>query len=78
MAEVSIRELRNHGGEVVERVVRGETLIITRDGHGVAELRPLGRAAARADALIEHWSRLPIVDPSKFRHDLDRALDADL
>jgi len=40
VSEVSIRELRNRGGEVIERVVQGERLTVTRDGHGVAELRP--------------------------------------
>jgi len=54
---VSIRELRNRGGEVMERVARGERLLVTRDGHAVAELRPLGRPAAAAGVLVERWSR---------------------
>jgi prevent-host-death family protein len=78
VAEVSIRELRNHGGEVIDRVVRGETLTITRDGHAVAELRPLGRPPAPARALVDRWSKLPSVDTTKLRHDLDRAVDARL
>jgi prevent-host-death family protein len=78
MAEVSIRELRNHGGEVIERVVGGERLTITRDGRRVAELRPLGRQAIPARVLIERWSRLPSVDLPRFRADLDRVLDARL
>ncbi len=41
MAEASIRELRNHGGEVIDRVAAGERVTITRDGKAVAELRPL-------------------------------------
>ena len=53
MGEVSIRELRNRGGEVIERVARGERLLVTRDGHAVAELRPLGRTAATAAVLVE-------------------------
>ncbi|MCC6184817.1 MAG: type II toxin-antitoxin system prevent-host-death family antitoxin, partial [Microthrixaceae bacterium] len=32
MSEASIRELRNHGGEVVDRVRAGEVVTITRDG----------------------------------------------
>jgi tRNA(fMet)-specific endonuclease VapC len=43
MAEITIRELRNHGGEVVDRVAQGEQIIVTRAGKPVAELRPLGR-----------------------------------
>ncbi|MGQ0519936.1 MAG: type II toxin-antitoxin system Phd/YefM family antitoxin, partial [Actinomycetota bacterium] len=30
MAEASIRELRNHGGEVIDRVAAGERVTITR------------------------------------------------
>ena len=78
MPEVSIRELRNHGGEVIDRVVGGERLTITRDGRRVAELRPLGRQAIPARVLIERWSRLPSVDLPRFRADLDRVLDARL
>ncbi len=70
--------LRNHGGEVIERVVRGETLTITRDGHGVAELRPLGQPPAPARTLIERWSKLPTIDSTKLRQDLDGAVDARL
>jgi prevent-host-death family protein len=40
VAEVTVRELRNDGGRVLDRVERGESLTVTRDGHPVAELRP--------------------------------------
>ena len=40
MTDVSIRELRNDGGSVVARVLRGELITITRSGTPVAELRP--------------------------------------
>lgn len=36
-AETSIRELRNHGGEIVDRAARGEHLTITRSGKPVAD-----------------------------------------
>ena len=39
MDTVTIRELRNRGGEVVDRVEAGERLTVTRDGRPVA--RPL-------------------------------------
>lgn len=35
---VTIGELRNHGGDVVDRVATGETLTVTRSGKPVAEL----------------------------------------
>ena len=78
MSEVSIRDLRNHGGEVIERVERGERLTVTRDGRQVAELRPLGPLPVKAAVLIERWSRLPRLDPAGLRQDLDQVLDSSL
>lgn len=78
MSEVSIRELRNHGGDVINRVVAGERITVTRDGHAVAELRPLGRPALSVSVLQRRWSRLPALDPDALRRDLDRVLDGSL
>ncbi len=78
MTEVSIRDLRNHGGEVIDRVAGGERLTVTRAGRPVAELRPLGRVPVSAAALLTRWRRLPTVDPQKFRRDLDAVMDARL
>jgi antitoxin (DNA-binding transcriptional repressor) of toxin-antitoxin stability system len=78
MAEVSIRDLRNHGGDVVDRVARGEQITITRSGKAVAELRAVAPPALTAQALIDRWRRLPPVDPTAFREDVDRLLDAGL
>lgn len=77
MAEVSIRELRNHGGEVVDRASRGEPITITRSGRAVAELRPL-RPPLSAEALLSRWRKLPAVDPVALRADIDRLLDSRL
>jgi prevent-host-death family protein len=74
---VTIRELRNHGGEVVDRAARGELITITRDGRPVAELRSL-HAPLSAEALLERWRRLPAVDPVALRADLDELLDPGL
>lgn len=73
--EVSIRELRNHGGDVVDRVAAGEHLTVTRSGRPVAELRPVGRPVVTAEVLLERWRRLPAVDADRFREDLDEVLD---
>jgi prevent-host-death family protein len=78
MSEVSIRELRNHGGEVIDRVVAGERLTVTRDGRAVAELRPLGRAAVPVSVLKRRWAHLPAVDAASFRRDIDNAVDSSL
>lgn len=78
MTTVSVRDLRNHGGEVLARVARGEHVVVTRDGDEVAELRPLPRRGATAATLVARWRRLPPVDPAGMRADLDAVLDAEL
>lgn len=75
MSEASIRDLRNHGGEVIDRVLAGERITITRDGKPVAELRPLRRPPLTAEALVERFKRLPPIDPDEFRADLDAVID---
>jgi prevent-host-death family protein len=78
MESVTVRELRNHGGEVLDRVARGETLVVTRDGAEVAELRPRARRSPSPADLIARRRHLPRVDPDALRKDLDSVLDADL
>jgi antitoxin (DNA-binding transcriptional repressor) of toxin-antitoxin stability system len=75
MTEVSIRELRNEGGSVIERVLKGELITITRSGSPVAELRALGRAAASGSQLLIRWQHMPVIDHEQFRHDVDEWLD---
>lgn len=75
MADVSIRDLRNKGGEVVDRAARGELITITRAGKPVAELRPIARPGLKASALLERLRHLPPVDPREVRHDIDELLD---
>jgi prevent-host-death family protein len=77
VSRVSIRDLRNHGGEVVDRAARGEQITITRSGKAVAELRPL-RPGLSGEALMARRRRLPAVDPAALREDVDRLLDARL
>lgn len=75
MSEVSIRELRNHGGDMVDRAARGERLTITRSGKAVAVLGPLDRDPVPLTVLIARWANLPHLDPARLREDLDRVLD---
>jgi prevent-host-death family protein len=75
MSEVSIRDLRNHGGEVVDRAARGEAITITRAGAPVAELRPLRARPSSAELLLARWRRLPKVDAAALRADVDATLD---
>jgi prevent-host-death family protein len=78
MTEVSIRDLRNRGGEVVDRAARGELITITRAGKRVAELRPLSRPGLSSEALVERWRRLPALDPGALRREIDEVLDPGL
>lgn len=78
MSEVTIRELRNQGGRVLERVTKGEAVTVTRDGHPVAELRPLPRRPLPAAVLLNRWHRLPAIDPAKLKADIDTVLDSSL
>ena len=78
MADVSIRDLRNHGGDIVDRVAAGEHVTITRGGVPVAELRRLTRQWLDTQGLLRRWARLPVVDPDAWRADVDRIVDAGL
>ena len=78
MAEVSIRDLRNHGGDVVDRAARGEQITITRSGRPVAELRRLDHQPLTAEELIARRKNLPRVDYAKMRAELDSIIDSSL
>jgi prevent-host-death family protein len=76
MADVTIRELRNRGGDVVDRAARGEQITITRAGKAVAELTAVPEQPLCAQTLLDRWRRLPPMDPARLRADLDAVLDA--
>lgn len=78
MGTVSVRDLRNHGGEVLDRIARGESLIVTRDGAEVAEIVPLRRRTRTTAELIAARRTLPTLDSGRLRADLDQILDARL
>jgi prevent-host-death family protein len=78
METVSVRELRNHGGEVLDRVARGETVVVTKDGVQIAILHPLEKRSPRPAELVSRRRSLPLVDPDSWRRDVDAVLDASL
>ncbi|ADB52130.1 type II toxin-antitoxin system Phd/YefM family antitoxin [Conexibacter woesei] len=78
MSSVTIRELRNRGGSVVDRAARGEQITITRDGAPVAELHAIPAAGVTAEALLARWRALPHVDPVALRADVDEILSVEL
>lgn len=78
MDTVSVRELRNNGGAVLDKVARGEAVIVTRDGAEVAELHPRGRRGLSATELLRRWRAVPPVDPDRLRRDIDEVVDQTL
>ena len=78
MDTVSIRDLRNRGGEVVDRVEAGGSVTVTRDGRPVAELRPVRSRGLTAAAILERWRRLPTADASALRRDVDSVIEPGL
>lgn len=73
---ITQRELRNDSAAVLREVQAGHTLIVTRNGMPVAELRPVApRCFVPRAALIEMASRAPRIDAKRFRRDLDRVVE---
>lgn len=75
METVSVRDLRNHGGDILDRVARGEHVTITRDGAPVAELSPLAVPRRALSVLVESRRSLPPIDPGTLRADIDEIVD---
>jgi len=78
MTEVSVRDLRNHGGDVLDSVMRGEHVTVTRQGKPVAELRPIAEDGTPATVLVDRWRTIPVIGFSGLRADLDELLDPTL
>lgn len=78
MTHVTIRELRNKGGEVVDRVAAGERLTVTRSGRPVAELRPYRATPMSPTMLLRRWRRLPPIDAGELRRDVDSVIEPGL
>jgi prevent-host-death family protein len=74
---INQRELRNDSGAVLRAVEAGETFVVTRDGHPVAELRPINgpQRFVRKAVLLAASAELPPVDEARFRRDLDDTID---
>ena len=73
---ITQRELRNDSAAVLREVQAGQTMIVTRNGMPVAELRPISprRFVPRA-VIAEAAARAPRIDAKRFRTDLDNIVD---
>lgn len=78
MGVVNVRELRNHGGEVLDRVAAGEVIIVERSGKPVAQLTRLPQKGLSTPELIERMRHLPAVDYAAMRRELDEIIDPSL
>jgi prevent-host-death family protein len=76
---ITQRELRNDSAAVLRDVQSGQTLIITRNGTPIAEIRPLPprRFIPRA-VIADAARRAPRVDHARLRADLDAVVDPTL
>lgn len=72
---MSIRELRNNGGEIVDRAANGEQITITRGGKPVARLTPLNPEPT-AEMVLERFRGLAPIDYETFRADVDEVMGA--
>ena len=69
---ITQRELRNDSGAILREVQSGSTLVVTRNGTPVAELRPVERRRLVPRALlVEAAKRAPRIDAQRLRADLD-------
>lgn len=75
---ISQRELRNDSGRILRDVQAGETIVVTRYGVAVAELRPVPpRRFVSRSVISDAAKRAPRVDGDQLRRDLDAFVDQD-
>jgi antitoxin (DNA-binding transcriptional repressor) of toxin-antitoxin stability system len=75
---ISQRELRNESAAVMDAVEAGETVVVTRNGHPVAELRRArGRQFATTAEVARALQGLPRVDLEAMRAEADQLLGPD-
>jgi antitoxin (DNA-binding transcriptional repressor) of toxin-antitoxin stability system len=78
MADVSIRDLHRKNRQVIDRVIAGEVLTITRGGRPVARPSPLPRPELRMEDILERWKGLQPMAPDALRWDIDQLIDPSL
>ena len=76
MRTITQRELRNESAAILRDVQAGQSIIVTRNGTPVAELRPVSprRFVSRA-AIAEAVQTMPRIDAARFRADLEAGVD---
>jgi prevent-host-death family protein len=59
MVRIGVRELNQRTSQVLDRVRRGETVIVTDHGEPIARLVPIGDTASFLDELIGAGKAIP-------------------
>jgi prevent-host-death family protein len=78
MKAITQRELRNDSGEIMRRLDRGESFLVTRNGVPVGELTPLRRLRfVPSEQAIAAFRGAPPMDREGFFRDIDAAVDQD-
>ena len=73
---ITQRELRNQSAAVLREIEAGRTVVVTRNGTPVAEMRPLRPRRFVPRAIIaDAAARAPRVDAARFRADVDSVID---
>lgn len=78
MQTIAQRELRNDNAKIMRRVEAGETFVVTRNGHAIAEIRPVPVGRQRVvsrERLLALAADLEPIDSARFRADLDAVAD---
>ena len=73
---ITQRQLRNESAAILRDVQAGQSMIVTRNGTPVAELRPVSphRFVPR-DVIAQAAATAPPIDAARFRADLDGIVD---
>jgi prevent-host-death family protein len=75
---ISQRELRNESGRIMRALDKGEAFIVTRNGVPVGELVPVRqRVFVSAEAVTAAYRCAPRIARTRFRRDVDAAIDQD-
>ncbi len=73
---ITQHELHNESAAVLREVQAGQSIIVTRNGVPVAELRPIQpRRFVPRTVIAEAAVQAPRIDGNRFRADLDAVID---
>ena len=76
---ITQQDLRNDNAEIMRRLIKGESFIITSNGRLVGELNPLHRPRfVSSIAAAAMFSSAPPIDAKRFRKDIDSVVDQEV